>query len=94
MSSHWEWAKQVIARHDATPPFAPENGQALRYSIGDRVIYTNDYGVEFHQTVTGFYSPEGPCSLYARGHRYLLDKQSWWMPVSELSLRPHEASPS
>ena len=37
MSSHHEWAEEVTARHDATKPFAPENGQPLRFKAGDPV---------------------------------------------------------
>ena len=42
MSSHWEWMEEVIRKHDAEHPFAPENGQPLKFKPGDKVIYTND----------------------------------------------------
>ena len=50
------------------------------------VIYTNDYGVQFKQRVTGLYQPSEPCSLYATGRRYLLDTDCYWMPVAEANL--------
>lgn len=87
MASHHEWAEEVIAQHDELKPFAPENGESLKFNIGAPVIYTNDYGVSFPLRVTGHYKPETPCSLYARGYRYLLDKDSHWMPVKEDSLQ-------
>ena len=31
--------------------------EALLFKVGDPVIYRNDYGVEFHQRVTGFFRP-------------------------------------
>lgn len=86
MSSHWAWAERVIAQHDRDKPFAPENGDALRFSVGDPVIYTNNYGVQFKQRVTGLYQPSEPCSLYATGRRYLLDTDCYWMPVAEANL--------
>lgn len=91
MSSHHEWAEEVIARHDAEKPFAPENGEALRFAIGDPVIFTNDAGVSFDLTITGFYQPAGGCSLYAMGARYLVNSRTPWVPVKESSLRPASA---
>lgn len=85
MSRHNEWADKVLARHDAEKPFAPENGGSLRFAIGDRVVFTNDYGAEFERTVTGFYHPTR--LLYAQGYRYLVNSDSPWMPVKEASLR-------
>ncbi|UBM12796.1 hypothetical protein [Cupriavidus metallidurans] len=94
MSSHWEWVEEVSARHDAEKPFAPENGQPLKFGIGEWVIYTNDYGIEFAGLrVTGFYKPAGPDGLYANGARYLINTNSPWMPVSEASLRIDENVP-
>jgi hypothetical protein len=91
MSSHHEWAEEVTAQHDAEKPFAPENGQPLRFNVGDSVIYTTPSGIEFRYCITGFYRrPDVPCGLYARGARYLVDSNSPWMPVSESSLRPCE----
>lgn len=65
---------------------------SLRFKIGDAVIYTNDFGAQFHSRVTGFYQPAGPCGLYALGRRYFLDSSSPWMPVAESSLRPDDAA--
>jgi hypothetical protein len=87
MSSHWEWVEKITAKHDAEKPFAPENGQPLRFAIGDEVIFTNDYGVEFEMKITGFYKPTEPCGLYATGKRYMVNSSSPWFPVAEKSLR-------
>ena len=92
MSSHWEWAEQVTAQHDAEKPFAPENGQPLRFKVGDPVIYTNPAGLEFALRVTGFYErPAAPDGMYANGARYLLDWDCHWFPVAESCLRPDES---
>ena len=55
MSSHHDYIIEITAQHDALKPFAPENGQPLRFKIGDAVIYTNDAGLQFRRRVTGFY---------------------------------------
>lgn len=86
MSSHWEWEKEVVAAHEANRPYAPENGQPLKFKAGDRVIFTNCYGVWFRCTVTGLYRPEKVDSLYATGRRYMLDYDCHWMPATEESL--------
>ncbi|WP_439709483.1 hypothetical protein, partial [Delftia tsuruhatensis] len=70
MSSHHDYITEITAQHDALKPFAPENGQPLRFKIGDAVIYTNEYGAQFRCRVTGFYQPTGLSGLYARGARY------------------------
>jgi len=92
MSSHHDYILEITAQHDAIKPFAPENGQPLRFEIGDAVIYTNEYGAQFRCNVTGFYQPTGLSGLYARGSRYLMDSSSPWMPVSESSLRPDDSA--
>ena len=92
MSSHHDYIIEITAQHDALKPFAPENGQPLRFKIGDAVIYTNEFGAQFRRRVTGFYQPTGLSGLYARGARYLLDSSSPWMPVSESSLRPDDSA--
>ena len=89
MSCHGDWQKEVILRHNAESPFAPENGQPLKFGIGDHVIYTNDNGVVFNQKITGFYKPEPIDSLYATGCRYLLNTDCYWMPVRENNLSVH-----
>ena len=91
MSSHYEWEVVVLQKHNEEKPFSPENGQTLKFKVGDPVIYTNDYGVSFALRVTGLYLPKQPCCLYATGSRYLLDKSSYWMPVSEDCLRSDES---
>ena len=92
MSSHQDWIIEITAEHDARKPFAPENGQPLRFQVGDAVIYTNEFGVHFRRRVTRFYRPTGLSGMYARGARYLLNSSSPWMPVSECSLRPDDAA--
>lgn len=87
MSSHWEWEKKVVAEHELLKPFAPENGQELLFTPGTPVIFTNDYGLEFPLTVTGYYSPHTPDSFYARGYRYMTDSGAYWFPKTESSLR-------
>ncbi|HEJ2164923.1 TPA: hypothetical protein SLW49_000617 [Pseudomonas aeruginosa] len=92
MSSHNDYIIEITAQHDALKPFAPENGQPLRFKIGDAVIYTNEFGAQFRRRVTGFYRPTALSGLYARGARYLLNSSSSWMPVSESSLRPDDSA--
>lgn len=87
MSSHHDWEDATIQRHDLEKPFAPENGTPLAFKAGDSVIYTNDQGVSFNRTVTGLFQPQQTDSLYATGYRYMLDKDAYWMPVKESSLR-------
>ena len=92
MSSHHDYIIEITAQHDALKPFAPENGQPLRFKIGDAVIYTNEYGVQFRRRVTGFYRPSGLCGQYARGARYLLNSTSPWVLVAQSSLRPVDSA--
>lgn len=88
MSSHWEWEGRVSIQHDKEKPFAPENGEALLFKVGDQVIYTNSEGVEFDLCVTGLYERSGPFdAMYAIGCRYLLSWDCHWFPVRESSLR-------
>ncbi|HGW4115855.1 TPA: hypothetical protein ACNH4I_002817 [Serratia marcescens] len=92
MSSHHDWIIEITAQHDALKPFAPENGQPLRFAIDDTVIYTNEAGLRFRLRIAGFYRPTEPSGLYALGARYLLNSSSPWMPVSESSLRPDDSA--
>jgi hypothetical protein len=87
MSSLQDWQEEVIERHDRVRPYAPENGQSLKYDIGDAVLFTNDYGAVFAQRIVGFYRPSPITSLYATGARYYLDTDCHWMPVAESSLK-------
>jgi hypothetical protein len=86
MSSHWDYVENLIVDHDALKPFAPENGKSLKYAIGQRVIYTNDYGVSFCFEITDFFKRATDPGLYAAGYRYLVNSSSCWMPIKELSL--------
>jgi hypothetical protein len=61
--------------------------KALLFKAGDPVIYRNDNGVEFRRRVTGLYQPESEWHLYEQGYRYMLDNDSYWMPVKEEDLR-------
>ncbi len=88
MASHHELVEECMRQHDEEKPYAPENGQSLKFSPGDSVIYTNEYGLEFTHKVTGFYErPAKPCGLYAGGARYYLSWSCPWFPVAECSLR-------
>lgn len=88
MSSIWDYEVRIVAQHDTEKPFAPENGEPLKFGVGDIVAFTNEYGVMFRGLrVTGLYKPEAPCSLYATGRRYLLDWSSPWFPAKESSLQ-------
>lgn len=84
--SHRDWEKETIEKHNLDKPFAPENGNALLFKVGDEVIYTNDYGVKFRFRVTGLYLPDPIDAQYALGGRYLLDWECPWFPVKERNL--------
>lgn len=87
MSSTWEWAEMVSSEHDEEKPFAPENGQPLKFKVGDRVIYTNDNGVKFKVRVSALYERKRfDDAMYTTGHRYLLEWGCPWFPVAESSL--------
>ena len=60
MSSHHDYIIEITAEHDALKPFAPENGQPLRFAIGGAVIYTNEAGLQFRLSINGFYRLAGP----------------------------------
>lgn len=92
MASHHDWIDDCIAEHALTKPFAPENGQALKFSPGDRVIFTNDYGAKFTSTVRALFPECDGRGLYARGYRYYLADNAPWMPVTESSLE-HATAP-
>ena len=88
-SSHWEWAERKVQEHKDNKPFAPENGKPLRFRAGDRVLYTNLYGVEFELKVIRLYAPGDMDDLnYALGARYVLDGIPRWFPTSEEFLTP------
>ena len=42
MSSYWKYEEEVVAQHDAEKPFAPENGEPLKFAVGDVVAFTNE----------------------------------------------------
>lgn len=50
---HHEAVRRAIEKHDEIKPFAPENGQKLKFKVGDKVTYINDYGCTFEdKTIT------------------------------------------
>ena len=55
------------------------------FSVGQHVIFTNDYGVEFRARVIGFAEDDS-----FRGRFIHLDTSSWWFPVKPESLRADE----
>jgi hypothetical protein len=81
---HWkqDWVEEIVNFHDETTPFAPENGESLKFKIGDCVRYM-DYKTF---TIIGLYPRQTANALYAQGARYLLDWDCPWMPVAEYSL--------
>ena len=85
--SHHEVTKRQIERHNREKPFAPENGEELKYCIGEIVIFTNEFGCEFLCMITGYYQPDPIDAMYARGHRYLTNTDAYWFPDKESSLR-------
>src|SRR5579859_5003958 len=93
LTSIHELSRRRIEEHDRTKPFAPENGKPLAFKAGDKVIFTNDYGVPFRLTVTGFYQPGETDALYASGYRYMLDSDCYWMPVKERNLQTDRGQP-
>jgi len=76
-----ESEQRAFAIHDAAKPFAPENGQMLKFAPGDKVKYTNPAGVKFYFKVTGYHIERD--FFYANGSRYFLDWDCPWFPVTE-----------
>ena len=65
----------------------PANGEDLKYKIGDRVKFTNPYGVTFHNhTILGYVPSDH--ALYKYGKRYFIDTDCFWFPKTEESLTP------
>ncbi len=57
------------------------------FKLGDKVIFTNDYGVVFEgHIVTGF-SPE----IDGRGRFVYLDYDCWWFPANPVNLAHQSA---
>ena len=87
--SHHEAIARLIKEHDEIKPFAPENGQKLKFKVGDKVTYINDYGCTFEdKTITKIMERADDESLYCSGRRYYIDSDCPWMPVEEANLRP------
>lgn len=73
-----EWAKTN------EPQDLQECPRDFDLKIGDKVIYTNDYGVEFKgHTIVGFTNDH---FLFKYGNCVYLDKDSYWCPVKPESL--------
>ena len=71
------------AKHHLAPDAQRTPPVPCDLAIGDRVTFTNDYGVAFAgHIVTGF-SP----TVEGDGRFVYLDKDSWWFPVSPQNLR-------
>lgn len=86
---HHEAVRRAIEKHDEIKPFAPENGQPLKFKSGDKVTYINDYGCIFAgKTITKIMERVDDESLYCSGHRYYIDTDCPWMPVKEANLLP------
>ena len=64
----------------------------LKFKLGDRVEYTNDYGVKFKELqIIGFFEPNLNCrvdaGLWKSGKRYHISTDCHWSPVTEKSLK-------
>lgn len=57
--------------------------------VGDRVTYTNDYGVSFTQTVVGFAKTPHLYGNEDSSDRFVyLDTGCWWVPKELSSISP------
>lgn len=66
--SHHEAIARLIKEHDEIKPFAPENGQKLKFKVGDKVAYINDYGCIFEgKTITKSWSGQTTRASTAQG---------------------------
>ena len=67
----------------ATPPVS------CNFKVGDKVIFTNEYGVKFFLKVRGFASP-----VHEHGRFVYVFTDCWWFPVnpSTLSIDPGVAA--
>lgn len=85
--SHHDMMKLTIEEHDRERKFAPENGQPLKFKVGDKVTFVNDFGFRRSgKTITRIMKREEDESLYCQGYRYYIDSDSPWFPVKESSL--------
>lgn len=84
---HHEAMARLIKEHDKIKPFPPENGKELKFKVGDKVTYINDYGCIFEgMTITKVMSRADNEGLYCSGRRYYIDSDCPWMPVEEANL--------
>lgn len=75
--------------HDATTPFPPENGESLKFKVGDKVTFVNEYGVKcYGRIVTRIMSRADDEAQYCLGKRYYINTDCHWMPVKESQLIP------
>ncbi len=86
MSSHFEWIDEQIAKFDAEKPFAPENGEPLKFNVGDSVTFTNSYGATFNTEIVKIFEREPGSYEYAKGCRYFIPGNP--RPVEESTLTP------
>lgn len=54
------------------------------FKVGDKVVYTNDYGVSFAGLT--IIAISNYCNLWKYGHCIYLDKDGYWFPVKPESL--------
>lgn len=91
LMSHHDMMKLTIEKHDRERKFAPENGQLLKFKVGDKVTFVNDFGfIRTGKTVTRIMRREEDESFYCMGRRYYIDSDCPWMPVKESNLRLEE----
>lgn len=84
------------AQRELATEMVDESPIPCDFKVGDRVIYTNDYGVEFENVVFGFtrkphYVPERP-DIEPRFVYVHWD--CWWFPARASSLRLKDAPAS
>jgi len=77
---HQTLTMRELASHDLARPFAPENGQPLKFKIGDLVAVRISDEISVVRVIGYYQARDG---LYARGKRYLLDVETHWVPYSE-----------
>lgn len=68
--------KYPLAKDAQTSPPVP-----TEFKVGDRVTFTNDYGVKFHDRVVTGFSPS-----VENGRFVYLDNDSWWFPLNPAQL--------
>lgn len=62
------------------------------YKIGEKVIYTNDYGLEFEVVIVGFSADEVMFGKYGKFIHFVVDlsnprSSAYWMPHKKSDFR-------